>query len=232
MSRQSAFRQAFPDVYGELNSFFPDFDYRTCVGDRNIVCRMDSGNDNKVGHQQRAFSCWWAIETCGPIDPGLDIGAHRGLTPFCTHIDLLYDGKTPHPFYGGVISTDVVADGTKLEGLFPASTFPFIGSNHSLEHMPVQGDAGVVDLLRGWIGLLRPGGVLAMVVPDNDWFDVLRSDRDHKNVWGARGISRDWQNKSFRSSVLDPLLSQGGVTLVEYDTLDNHYSFSVVLRRT
>ena len=122
MSRQTAFQQAFPDVYVELRSFFPDFDYRKCVGDRNIICRMDSGAGNKVGHQQRAFSTWWGIEMCGPMDPGIDVGSHRGLTPFCIHVDKLYDGVHPHPFYGGVASGDVVMDAVAMPTVFPPST--------------------------------------------------------------------------------------------------------------
>jgi hypothetical protein len=222
MSRQSEFRKMYPDVHAAVCEYFPDFDYRTCVGDRNIICRMDSGDGNKVGHQQRAFSVWWALETCGPLDLGLDIGAHRGLTPFGIHLDKFYDNKNAHPFYGGVTGADVVADGTKLHDLLPPSTFPCIGSNHSLEHMPVNGDAGTVELLKGWMSLLRPGGILAMVVPDNDWWDVMSSDRDHKNAWGAR---------NFRPRVLDAVLRDTGATLVEYDTLDNHYSFNVVVRK-
>ena len=183
---------------------------------------MDSGDNNKVGHQQRAFTTWWAIETCGPLDLGLDIGAHRGLTPFSIHIDKFYDNKHEHPFYGGVTGADVVADGTGLSGLFPPSTFPCIGSNHSLEHMPVAGDSGTIDLLKGWMTLLRPGGILALVVPDNDWWRVMESDPDHKNAWGA---------KDFRPRVLDALVRDTGATLVEYDTLDNHYSFNVVVRK-
>ena len=158
---------------------------------------------------------------CGPIDPGLDIGSHRGLTPFCIHVDKFYDGKNPHPVYGGVISTDVVLDATKLETVFPPATFPYLCSNHSLEHMPGD-DAAIVDLLARWMGLLRPGGVMALIVPDNDHWPVLPSDPDHKNAWG---------HSDFRPRILDPFLDLGGLELVEYDTLDNHYSFNVVVRK-
>jgi hypothetical protein len=231
MSKQSEFVAAYPGAHATVCEFFPNFDYRKPATDREVIVDMRDPK-NCTGHQQRAVSCWWAIETSGPLDLGLDIGAHRGLTPFAIHVDKFYDNKNEHPFYGGVTGADVVADAVRLAELFPPSTFPCIGSNHSLEHMPVAGDAGVIELLKGWVGLLRPGGVLAMVVPDNDWWEVLRSDRDHKHAWGAKGIPRDWQNSHFRSAVLDPLLAQGGLTLVEYDTLDNHYSFNVVLRRT
>ena len=71
--KQRRFRECHPEVHPQVCEFFPDFDYRTCVGDRKIICRMDSGAGNKVGHQQRAFSCWWALEMCGPLDLGLDL---------------------------------------------------------------------------------------------------------------------------------------------------------------
>jgi hypothetical protein len=215
MSKQSVFRANHPDVHGAVCDYFPDFDYRNCVGDRSVLCDMRNPK-NMVGHQQRAVTIFWAIEMCGPTDLGLDIGSHRGLTPFCIHVDRYYDGKNAHPVYGGVISADVVADGTKLEGLFPPNTFPYIASNHSLEHMAND----VVPVVQSWIDLLRPGGILAMVVPDNDYWDVMSSDSDHKNAWG---------HTDFHRRVLDFVR---GAEVVEYDTLDNHYSFNVILRKT
>jgi hypothetical protein len=218
MSKQSEFRAAYPGVHATVCDFYPDFNYRVPATDREVIRDMRDPK-NCTGHQQRAVTIWWALEMCGPLDLGLDIGSHRGLTPFCMHLDKFYDGKTPHPIYGGVISADVVVDGTELDKLFPPATFPYIASNHSLEHMP--GD--IPGLLWTWTRLLRPGGILAMVVPDNDYWDVLHSDSDHKNAWG---------HVDFRPRVLDPLLAGGGVEVVEYDTLNNHYSFNVILRKT
>ena len=206
----------------EVQKYFPTFDYKKCVGDRNVICRMDSGANNKVGHQQRAFSCWWALKTCGPMDLGLDIGSPRGLSPYCIHVDRFGSGA-PHPFYGGEYRSDVVWDAADVSKVFPAETFPFVGSNHSLEHMNVRGDAAVVDVLSGWLRVLREGGILAMIVPDNAWFDVMASDKNHYHAWS---------HQDFQPRVLTPLLSRGGVELVEYDTLDNHYSFDCVLRKS
>jgi len=62
-----------------------------------------------------------------------------------------------------------------------------------------------------------------MVVPDNDFWDVMGSDPNHFHAWGA---------KDFRPRVLDALLRDTGATLVEYDTLGNHYSFNVVVRKS
>lgn len=231
MSRQSEFCKNHPDVHPQACEFFPDFNYRVCNGDRNIICRMDSGANNKVGHQQRAFSVWHALETCGPMDLGLDLGSSKGMTPYCVHVDLFGDGRE-HPFYGGVYQADVVWDAAKAHEVFPANTFPFISSNHSLEHMKVGGDAGIVDVLSGWLRLLRPGGVLAMIIPDNGWFDVMGCDKDHSHAWSAAerpGPGRPVAD--FRPRILDPLLARGGVQLVDYNTLDNHFSFDVVLRK-
>ena len=220
-ARHKAFCDTYPAYYADLRKYFPDFDYRAPVGDRNIICRMTTAG-NQVGHQQRAVTNWWAIEKCDPFDPGLDIGSHRGITPFCIHVDRWYDNAHEHPIYGGVHPADVVCDATDLP-MFPKETFPYIASNHSLEHMAANGDDGVVDLLSRWVSLLRRNGVLAMIVPDNNFWDVMGSDKDHKHAWG---------HADFRARVLDKLIARGGIQLVEYDTLDNNYSFNVVLQRT
>jgi predicted SAM-dependent methyltransferase len=156
------------------------------------------------------------------MNMGLDLGSPKGMTPFCIHTDIFGSGAV-HPFYGGGrYLADVVHDAGDVS-IFPTDAWSYIASNHSLEHMNVPGDEGTVDLLERWVALLRQGGVLAMVIPDNDHFDVLASDRDHRHAWGA---------KDFRTRVLDRVLEKTGMQLVEYDTLDNHFSFNVILRKT
>lgn len=216
--------QGCEDVHAQVLPFFPDYKYWAPAADRDVppsVLRDMRHPKNAVGHQQRALTVYWALRMCGPLDLGLDVGSHRGLTPYCVHVDLYGDGRV-HPFYGGgPYRSDVVADAMKLS-VFPSDTFPLVASNHSLEHMPGD-DGAIVNMLRNeWLRVLRPGGVLAMCVPDNDHFDVMASDKDHKNAWGAR---------DFRPRVLDRVLAGGGVELIEYDTLDNHFSFNVVLRK-
>lgn len=223
MSKQSEFRQAYPGVFADVAEIFPDFDYKNPVGDRSVILTY-SNPGNKVGHQQRAFLCHWAIERCTPLDLGIDMGSHRGLSPLCIHVDAFYDGVNQHPFYGGVASGDVVADASAEKLPFPPKTFPLILSSHSLEHMPPKGsDSGIVDVLSRWLTLLRQGGILAMVVPDADFWDVMGSDKDHKNQWG---------HSDFKRRILDPLLSRGGCVLKDFDTLGNKFSFDVVIEKT
>src|SRR6266702_5853846 len=204
----------------EVQKYFPDFDYTKPAGDPNVLCDM-SHPENKVGHQQRAFSVFWALKQCGPLDLGLDLGSHRGLTPYCIHVDRYYDNANEHPFYGGKAPADVIADANSLSA-FPSNTFPLVMSSHSLEHMGTTGDdKDIAHLLAAhWVRVLRPGGVLAMIIPDNDAFDVLPSDKDHKHAWGA---------SDFEARILDRVSDL--VEVVEFNTFKNMFSFDVVLRK-
>lgn len=224
-----------------VQTYFTDFNYHTPNGDRTVLCDMRN-RDNMVGHQQRAFSVYWALKTCGPLDLGLDVGSSRGMTPYCIHVDKFGDGK-PHPIYGGgAYRSDVLGDASSLS-VFPSDTFPLVVSNHSLEHMPgfpgmpwtveAQAAAGlhtalqqandrtiVTTLRTEWLRVLRPGGILAMCIPDNDHFDVMGCDKDHKHAWGA---------SNFEARILNHLSDLAD--RIEYNTLDNHFSFDVVLRK-
>jgi hypothetical protein len=222
MTRQSDFHRLYPDVHSGTWEKYPDFDYHRPAGDASVWHDMRNPL-NQVGHQQRAFNVWWALETCGPCDLGLDLGSPKGLTPYCIHVDVFGNGGE-HPFYhGGPYQSDIAWDATRIAEIVPPNSIPHVCSNHSLEHMPAAGDPGIVRVLATWMKLLRKDGILALIVPDNDAFDVLASDKDHKHAWGAR---------DFHRRILDPLLVQGGTELVEYDTLRNHFSFNAVLKKT
>lgn len=217
MAFHDVLRETGAEFHKSVLEWFPEYRYWEPKGDRNVVCDMRNPQ-NQVGHQQRAFSMYWAFKCCNPLDPGIDVGSPRGLTPYCMHVDLFGTGAS-HPFYGGgAYRSDIVWDGSRLAEIFPADTAPLVLSNHSLEHMP--GDP--VACVKGWLRVLRQGGILAMVIPDNDHFDVLASDRDHKNAWGA---------SDFRQRVLDRALTEGNAELTEYDTFKNHHSFNVVARK-
>jgi SAM-dependent methyltransferase len=82
-------------------------------------------------------------------------------------------------------------DAQKLSGV-PDATFDFVHSSHCLEHLvdPREG-------LANWLRVLRPGGHLVVMVPDEDLYEqgVFPStfNRDHKHtftVWKPASWSR------------------------------------------
>jgi len=81
-----------------------------------------------------------------------------------------------------------------------------------------------VAVLELWLSKLRPGGVLAMIVPDGAYWDVMGSDKDHK--------PGPWHHGDFRPRVLDKFLQRTGVQLLQFDTLGNRFSFDVVVRKS
>jgi hypothetical protein len=249
-----AIRSPIPDFVTELLSQFPNFDHRVCTPPEMRATWCDMANPkNKVGNQQRAFTMYWAVRCCTPLDLGLDLGSMRGITPFCIHVDRFGDGK-PHPYYGGgPVWADVVGDMTNLS-MFASNTFPFIAASHSLEHADVsrfvdtdrypgwagdgnatmrkawidrysfrrdEYDRGAAMVVREeWLRVLRPNGLLAIVLPDQKHFDVLGCDLDHRHAWSS---------DDFRARILDRLVDV--VDVLEYDTLKNNFSFNILLRK-
>lgn len=202
-----------------VQDYFPDFDYNKPNGDRSILCDMSNPN-NMVGQQQTAFSVWWALKMCNCMDLGLDLGSPRNYTPYCIHVDIFGDGD-PHPLYGGEpYHADVIYDMADLS-IFPSNTFSFINSNHSLEHIGGTNDKGVINILRNeWLRVLKKNGIIAIVMPDQTYVDVLKCDPDHKHAWS---------HNDFYDRVLQYLLDICEV--IEYNTFKNNFSFNIVLRK-
>lgn len=75
-------------------------------------------------------------------------------------------GCGPDPIVPGVRAFDV-GDGDANEILHHVSgSFDFVFSSHCLEHMRDPADA-----LRQWWQLVRPGGLLIVIVPDEDLYE-------------------------------------------------------------
>lgn len=210
---------------------------------------------NIVGHQQRCFNLFWGISVCGALGKtGLDVGAGGIPAPFCLGIDHYAGGS--HPVYGGTYSGHFIASaedltphirpvktkeenpnhkenfGKEFDGLyspyppnvhagaispFCSGSFPLVIANHVAEHM--QGDFAYV-LRMQWLRVLEIGGYCAMVIPDHQHHNVFDMDKSHVHGWSPA---------TFASEVLTKI--QDITEVVEFDTLANHWSFNVVLRR-
>jgi len=197
-----------------LLQFFPGYDYHKLADGVDPV-RLDYRRpDNLAGHQQRCFTVYWALEGGAHGGIGIDVGCGELIHPHCLGIDK-YQGDA-HPDYPSPTKANyhphlVLRADKPLP--FTDSCFDFLISHHSLEHM-----FDTEWTLREWIRIVKPGGVLAIVMPDGAYGDTM--DKDHKVEWIARG---------FKEDVLAEVADL--VEVVEFDTFDNHFSFNVVLRK-
>lgn len=197
--------------YEYLLEFFPDYDYRRPKQPERVTY---SRPDNITGHQQRAFNVWWAIEQCwrtGGV--GLEIGSGGTHTPWCLSTDAY--ATDAHPFYGGGCHPHMVLSGD-VRLPFENDSFQLVLANHVVEHLA----GNVREHLRDWLRVLKPGGVIAVVLPDQAFVDVLAIDKDHKHAWTA-------------GQFLDQILEffYDVASLEEFDTFKNNFSFNAVLRK-
>lgn len=104
------------------------------------------------------------------VGRGIDIGCKWDqVTPDCRRFDLEH---------GDAQRIDEYVD----------EEFDFVYSSHCLEHL-----ADPVDALRRWWGLVRPGGHLILVVPDEDLYEQgfwpSQFNRDHRATFRVSGPS-------------------------------------------
>ena len=96
---------------------------------------------------------------------GIEIGAQD--TPIKNILPIYVDRFTE--FAGTKCLVDVVADGMALP--FQAGSLDYIASSHLFEHLP-----NPILTLCNWYQLLKPGGIIYLVVPDRRFtFDRFRA---------------------------------------------------------
>lgn len=197
---------------------------------------------NVCGHQQRSLLVSIAlrsfIESGGY--PTIDAGGGGICHPGSISVDWIGVGE--EPAYGGKYEgVNIKADASSLEN-FGSNSFSCIMSNHLSEHfsclhyatdVPWQEKLRVacpgyelIDIIRGpWHRILRAGGYVAMIIPDEDMFlagggTSLGIDPTHNHAYGA---------STFKARILSKLIDL--FDIVQYDTLDNGFSFDTILKK-
>lgn len=104
---------------------------------------------------------------------------------------------------------------------FSSSSFDVVTMWHVLEHVPSP-----TDTLKAAHDLLRPGGILAVAVPN---FDSLE-----RRIWGKRWIAVDAPRHfyHFSQSTLESLLSKTGFELISVDQSDGAISLAANILRS
>lgn len=118
---------------------------------------------------------------------GLDVGCGGSKTcPTAIGVDIISGGSSSlHGGQAGVISrADVTASGDYMP-MFADGEMDYVIARHNLQHYKDH-----VKALLEWIRVLKPGGLLAVAVPDHEWVDTINIDITHTHVFTTESLER------------------------------------------
>lgn len=198
--------------YNYVTEYFPYFQYWQPAEKYKHLVKMSIHN-NIVGYQQRAFESYWCMRRfieSGGI-PGITVCAGQAPGLFTITNDYYYGEN--HPEYGGAYHPTIVHTAEAFPFL-GESTFPVLSCLHGLEHLE-----NTVNVLREWIRIVQEGGIMALILPDAEFVGKHDKSPGHKMNYSADEFQE--------------ILSgfEDSVSVEEIDTLDNGFSFNVVLRK-
>ncbi len=117
-------------------------------------------------------------------------------------------------------------DAQKISEMRPCLAYDAVCSSHCLEHM-----RDVPEALQNWWSLVRPGGVLILVVPDEDLYEqgVWPSlfNPDHKATFRL-GSPRSWSPVSY--DILELVSGLHGAQIVSAQHQTDQYDKSLQMR--
>lgn len=147
---------------------------------------------------------------------GIDVGCGSAKThPDAIGVDLTPQGAsgTAGGQKGAVSVADVVGSGDNLT-MFADGELDYVIARHNLEHY--------VDPLKAldeWARVLKPGGVICLVLPDDEAFDTIHADESHLHVFTKGSLKN-------LVSLVPPL------SMVEIGTCITRWSFYAILQKT
>jgi len=116
----------------------------------------------------------WLQPHCQGLTVDLGCG-HEKVHPSVLGIDILRPGEMGATgcMNGVESSADIVADVGNLY-FIADGTFDSVVSRHCFEHLKDP-----IATLREWLRILKPGGLLSMVLPHDGWHDMMGMDSSH-----------------------------------------------------
>jgi GT2 family glycosyltransferase len=149
------------------------------------------------------------------VGKGIEIGCgHRKTSENCIGVDIIPRGeKGKYGCVTGQVSVaDIQASGDELF-MFKDQELDFVISRHNLEHY-----IDVVKTLQEWKRVLRIGGVMANVLPDETNINTIPLDPTHKHVFTPESYRR----------LLELI---GGFEILKMEVVIPDWSFICVARR-
>jgi SAM-dependent methyltransferase len=147
------------------------------------------------------------------VGSGIDIGA--GPDPLVLQAEFF-------PRMSGLRIWDIADGDAQLLQTIPDEQFDFVHSSHCLEHLhdPAEG-------LRNWLRVLKPGGHLVILVPDEDLYEqgVFPSTFNTDHKWTFTIFkTQSWSPRSL--NILDLVANLGeGVTTHKIELLDQTFHY-------
>jgi SAM-dependent methyltransferase len=149
------------------------------------------------------------------VGHGLDVGCGCSkTTPETIGVDLVPGGELGR--FGSQIlrpsAADVCASGDDMP-MFADGSMDYVVARHNLEHY-----LDVVKTLQEWWRVLKPGGALLVVMPDDEALDTIRLDPTHKHAFTRASFRR----------LLEAI---GGWEIERLDVCRPNWSFLCVARK-
>jgi len=149
------------------------------------------------------------------VGKGIDVGSgFRKTHPDAIGIDIIPQGETgEHGCMQGMRSVaDITASGDNLN-MFEDGELDYVINRHNLEHY-----VDVIKTLLEWKRVLKVGGILGMVLPDESRLNTIALDPTHKHCFTPESIR----------SILE---LTGGFAIERLETVVENWSFLVVARK-
>lgn len=118
---------------------------------------------------------------------GVDVGCgNRKTHENCIGVDIIPKGEKG---LDGCVKdkescADICTSGDDLN-MFMDNELDFVVSRHNLEHY-----VDIIKTISEWKRVLKDGGILAMVLPDERYIDTISLDPTHKHVFTPESIIR------------------------------------------
>jgi glycosyltransferase involved in cell wall biosynthesis/SAM-dependent methyltransferase len=145
---------------------------------------------------------------------GIDVGCGNYKThQAAIGIDLIPGGELGKvgSVAGRASRADLTASGDAL--CIKTQSLDYVIARHNLEHY-----VDLIKALQEWHRVLKPGGLLGIIVPDERYVDTIRLDPTHKHVFTPSSLQR----------ILDLM---NCFDIIHLDTLLYHWSFVCVAQK-
>ena len=149
---------------------------------RWVACINPLRHRPTLEERRRNHPEWLAVQPYCVTGRGIDVGCGNWKShPNCIGVDILPKGvKGQHGCVKGLESqADVCASGDDLS-MFKTGELDFVVARHNLEHY-----VDVIKTLREWKRVLRTGGTLVVIVPDERVRNTIELDPTHKHAFTA-----------------------------------------------